>query len=263
MFNFKKKIHKSVTDASIVEVSEQGGVRSLHLGSITVQSSMRVKDPNYLELAYTRGMMGFLLFCEQPKKAVTIGLGGGSIAKYIHSFCPQIAQTVLDINQQVINIAHSHFAVPFDDSSLQILCEDGVAYLQNHPNFCDVLLIDAFDSEGVPDDCCSQDFFDACFVTLQKHGVFAMNLWGSNKHFDVYLQRIEQAFDDHVLILPTGKPGNIVVFGLKGLAYNGKLLQKRADALESTHRIEYKDFATKIIELNRERLSDFARDFNH
>ncbi len=258
MFNFKKKIHKSVTDASIVEVSEQSGVRSLHLGSITVQSSMRTKDPSYLELAYTRGMMGFLLFHPTPKLAVTIGLGGGSIAKYMHSFCPQIVQMVCEINQQVINIAHSHFALPSNDDKLQVLREDGVAYLQNHANGCDVLLIDAFDSEGVPEDCCSQDFFDTCFAAMQKNSVFAMNLWGSDKKFDVYLQRIEQAFDGHVLLLPTGKPGNIVVFAIKGLAYNGKLLMKRAAELENTHRIEFKDFAAKIIELNRERLSDYS-----
>ena len=258
MFGIKRKIHKSVRDASIVEVSEQGGVRSLHLGSVTVQSSMRTKDPSYLELAYTRGMMGFLLFNDAPKHAVTIGLGGGSVAKYIHTFCPQISQTILEINQQVINIAHSHFAVPFENEKLHILCEDGVAYLQNHANSCDVLLIDAFDMDGVPDDCRSTSFFDTCFAALQKHGVFAMNLWGSDKQFDVVLQRIEQAFDGHVLILPTGKPGNIVVFGIKGFAYNGKLLVKRANVLENTHRIEFKDFASKICELNRERLSDFA-----
>ena len=45
-----------------VDVSEQDGVRSLHLGSNTVQSSMRVSAPFDLEVTYTRGMMCFLLF---------------------------------------------------------------------------------------------------------------------------------------------------------------------------------------------------------
>ena len=37
-----------------VEVSEKDGIRSLHLGSETVQSSMRLADPTELVLSYTR-----------------------------------------------------------------------------------------------------------------------------------------------------------------------------------------------------------------
>ena len=51
MFKFNRKIHKSVRDDSVVEVSEVSGVRSLHLGTVTIQSSMKVKDPFALELA--------------------------------------------------------------------------------------------------------------------------------------------------------------------------------------------------------------------
>ena len=61
---FRGKVHKSVLDDNIVEVSEVDGVRSLHLGSNTVQSSMKLRDTFSLELAYTRGMMCFLLFSE-------------------------------------------------------------------------------------------------------------------------------------------------------------------------------------------------------
>ena len=54
MLRFNRKIHKSVSEDSIVEVTETNGIRSLHLGSVTIQSSMKVKSPFELELAYTR-----------------------------------------------------------------------------------------------------------------------------------------------------------------------------------------------------------------
>ena len=101
MFSFNRKIHKSVSDDSIVEVTETGGIRSLHLGTVTIQSSMKVKAPYELELAYTRGMMGFLLFSDKVKHVLTIGLGGGSVPKYIHTFCPEISQTIIEINPQI------------------------------------------------------------------------------------------------------------------------------------------------------------------
>ena len=132
MLKFSRKIHKSVANDSIVEVSESNGIRSLYLGSVTIQSSMRVSAPFALELAYSRGMMGFLLFSDKVRNVLTIGLGGGSVPKYIHEYCPEINQTVVEINPQVIRIARSHFYVPENDARLNIIEGDGIAYLLNH-----------------------------------------------------------------------------------------------------------------------------------
>lgn len=229
------------------------GVRSLHLGSVTVQSSMRVKEPFALELPYSRGMMGFLLFKQNTQQVLTIGLGGGSVPKYIWQYCPDIAQTVVEINPQVIQIARSHFYVPEDDARLQILHTDGIAYMQDHLNICDVLMIDAFDSVGIPPDFCTQAFFDDCAEVLRYDGIFVINLWGSDKNFDIYLQRIEQSFDCHVLILPTGKPGNIVVFGFKQAntpVIKVAQLQARAQQLVLAHRIDYADLVERLMSHN-------------
>ena len=74
------RTNRSLTSTETVEVSEQGGLRSLHLGSDTVQSTMRIADPIELVLSYTRAMMGFLLFHPQPRHVAMLGLGGGSLA---------------------------------------------------------------------------------------------------------------------------------------------------------------------------------------
>jgi hypothetical protein len=76
---FLRNIHRSVSADNSVDVSESEGVRSLHLGSSTVQSSMRLSTPYDLELTYTRGIMMFLLFAPDVRKVLAIGLGGGSI----------------------------------------------------------------------------------------------------------------------------------------------------------------------------------------
>jgi spermidine synthase len=255
MLRFNRKIHKSVVDDNIVEVSESNGVRSLHLGSVTIQSSMKVNAPFDLELAYTRGMMGFLLFSDEIKQVLTIGLGGGSVPKYIWQFCPNITQTVVEINAQIINIARSHFAVPENDLRLQVLLGDGIAYLNNHPNSADCLMIDAFDSHGIPPDFCSQAFFDACESALTEAGIFAINLWGSDKKFDVYLQRIEQSFSNRTLMLPTGKPGNIVVFAFKKsvdlkIAHLRDRAKQLQHNLQQPHKIEFLSFLEKLCEHN-------------
>jgi spermidine synthase len=55
-----------------------------------------------------------------------------------------------------------------------------------------------------------------------------------------------------VLTLPTGKPGNIAVFGFKREPAELRLasLRERAKALEKTHKIEFLQFVEKLAEHN-------------
>lgn len=251
MFRVAKHLMKAVKGDS-VDVSESNGVRSLHLGSDTIQSAMKIRDPNALELTYTRGMMCFLLFNTQVKNVLSIGLGGGSIAKYIHAYCLEIATTVVEINPKVIQVARSQFYVPENDQRLEVIEGDGLQYLADYPESTDLLLSDAFDGNGIPPDFCSQDFFDLCARALKINGIFAINLWGSDVKFDIYLQRIEQSFKQRVLILRTGNPGNIVVFGFNKTPANLSLtsLKERAKWLEAHHKIEFSHFVGRLIDDN-------------
>ena len=247
-----RAVHKGMTGEESVDVSEMDGVRSLYLGSETVQSAMRVKAPYELELAYSRGMMMFLLFMKQPKDVLMIGLGGGSITKYIHHFLPEIQTRVVEINPRIIQLARSHFYLPDDDEKLEVIEGDGVAYLQENSNTADVLLLDIFDSQGVPPEMYNQAFFDTCEASLILDGMMAVNLWGSDKNFDIYLQRIEQSFHDRVLVLRTGRPGNIVVFGFKRPPRDLRwsTLRVRAKALQEHHKIEFLEFVEKLKDEN-------------
>jgi len=244
---FNRKIHKSVAQESVVEVTELDGVRALHLGSVTIQSGMKVRDPFALELNYSRGIICFLLFSSNIKSVLTIGLGGASVTKYLYKFCPEITQTVLEINAQVIAIARSHFYLPENNEKLNVVEGDGVQYLLEHPASTDCVIIDVFDAHGIPSNCCTQDFFDSCFDVLVTDGIFVMNLWGSDKNFDIYLQRIEQSFGRRVLMMPTGKPGNIIIFGFKDpTKLTEKKLRERAKNLEKNHKIEFSEFLDKL-----------------
>jgi spermidine synthase len=248
MFKFNRKVHKAVSDFEMVEVTEMDGVRSMHLGSPTIQSSMNVKDPFALVLAYSWGAMSSLLFKPDARKLLLVGLGGGSIAKYVWKYCPQIKQTVVELNPQVIQVARSHFFVPDDDARLQIIEGDGIAYLQQHPGSVDWLMMDAFGSNGLPPDFCTQAFFDDCADALTPDGLFTINLWGSDKKFDIYMQRMEQTFDQRVLMMPTGKPGNIIVFGFKAELPIPDLatLRKRSQDAMQTHRINFPDLIDRL-----------------
>ena len=56
-----------------VGISETGNIRSLHLGSDTIQSSMNLDNPTELVLSYSRAMMAWLLFADPPVHITQIG----------------------------------------------------------------------------------------------------------------------------------------------------------------------------------------------
>src|SRR3954465_15559130 len=134
------RIRKPADDSESVYISEKFGVRSLHIGSDTVQSAMRVARPNDLEVAYTRSMMAFLLFNVEPREFLMIGLGGGSLAKFVYHRLPQSRTTVIEVNRRVLTIARQYFQVPADDERLEIKIADAADHLSIVRRRYDIIL---------------------------------------------------------------------------------------------------------------------------
>ena len=154
-------------------VSERGGVRALHLGGEAVQSAMRLDDPYALALDYTRCMMAFLLFHPEPREALLIGLGGGSLAKFLHRELRSLRMRIVEIDPRVIDAARTHFHLPPDDARFAVELGCGAEVLA--PECCDLLVVDGFVDEAVPASLASPAFFDAAWMALAEPGVLVMN----------------------------------------------------------------------------------------
>ncbi len=223
---------KSETPA--VEISEKDGVRYLHLGGPAIQSAMRIREPYALHLEYTRAMMMFLLLLENPGEICLIGLGGGSIAKYIHHYLPVSRLLALEVSADVVAAARGYFLLPDDDDRLQVRIGDGAAHVHANKASMDVLLVDGYDANRIVEALATESFYRACRDALKPRGVAVFNLWGSDRFFDTYLSRIETAFEGRVLQLPAERKGNIQIFALAESASLPSLavLRERAKALD-------------------------------
>ncbi|MDP2787944.1 MAG: methyltransferase [Pseudomonadota bacterium] len=235
-----------------VEVSERNDTRFLHLGGPAVQSAMRIKDPYALDLEYTRAMMAFLLFQRVPKDIALIGLGGGSIAKYIYRHLPESRLTALEINPEVVAAARAYFLLPQDDDRLSVITGDGAAFVHENPDSQDVLLVDGYDAKRIVDALASPEFYRACKAMLRPGGVAVFNLWGSDEYYPRYFDRLARAFGEHVLQLPAEKKGNIIVFAFRkplppvGLAP----LMRAAQRLEAELDLEFEAFVARMLNWN-------------
>lgn len=239
------KFGKRRSDEGGLEVTEERGMRTLHLGNCAIQSAMRLSRPWDLELAYTRAMMGFLMFNPMPQAVLMIGLGGGSLAKFIRKQRPQTHITAVEIDPRVIAAARTHFELPPDDAALTVVEADGALYVRQHPASADVILLDGFDSGNQVAALATQTFYAACRRVLRPGGVLVVNLWGRDSEFAEYFARLTRAFDGEVGWISVQRKTNIIVFAFNetGAAARLDAMRPRLDDLAKRYGLDLPGFA--------------------
>ena len=218
------KAHKSpprhdVALGHSVDISEEAGVRYLHFGSDWVQGAMRIARPWSLELAYTREMMAGLLLRDAPhwpRSALLVGLGAGSLAKFIYRNFPDCRSTVIEINPQVEFIARQYFRLPDDPPRLAVVIGDGADYMLAGERCFDYILVDGFDADARAGALDTLPFYQACRAHLDDAGLLVVNLLGRNRGFKGSVERIKSAFDQRAMVFPSCDHGNAIAFAAAG-----------------------------------------------
>ena len=231
------KNHQKAPPSHSIDISEESGVRYLHFGSEWVQGAMRIARPWALELAYTREMMAGLLLRHQkywPRHVLQIGLGAGSLSKFIYRNLPDCRITVVEINPQVEYIAHQYFKLPEDPLRLDVIIDDGADYMLAGGRQFDYILLDGFDDLAKAGALDTLPFYQACRSRLNEHGLLAINLLGKNRGFQGSVERIREAFDGRVIVFPSCESGNTIAFACAGEAICISLdtMREKATALK-------------------------------
>jgi spermidine synthase len=226
------------TPRNSIDVSEAAGVRYLHFGSEWVQGAMRVARPFALELEYTREMMLPLLLAPDegwPPRVLAIGLGAGSVVKFLHRYCPQSSITVVEIDPRMPAMAALHFRLPREDERLEIVIGDGAQFVAESDRKWDLILVDGYDHRARANALDTADFHRACRARLAFEGRVCLNLFGRSRGFRASAQRILEAHDGHALVLPSLDEGNaICITGTElGTRLDLGTLRARAQQLRS------------------------------
>ena len=221
---------------------------SLQFNALSLQSEMNIEDPDQLVFSYTRAMMSFLLFEPSPRRIAMIGLGGGSLAKYCYRYLPQTEIAVVEINPEVIAL-RNEFAIPADDVRFKVIQGDGAVFVKEHSEQFDVLMVDGFDDEGLPDELSSQQFYDDCVALLADNGIMVANLWGSDDMHGALISRIETSFAGRIVVVNADDSPNKIVLAFKNgeLALSPARIKQHINALTQAHPLNFKAKSRKLI----------------
>ena len=229
-------------------LTESDGILSLQFDEWSTQSEMSIDDTDELVIPYTRVIMSFLLLEPSPRHVAMIGLGGGSLAKYCYRYLPGTGITAVEINPDVIAL-RNEFAIPADDARFTVLLGDGVKFVADTDGQFDVLMVDGFDTSGLPPPLCSQRFYDDCFASLPDNGIMVVNLWGSHADYDEHLARIHHSFSDQVVVVGADDSPNKIAFAVKNseFAPTPSTIRHHANLLGLSHPLNFQAKSSKLI----------------
>ncbi len=200
-----------------VTFSDQGDVRSLHLGTPWVQGTMWLDRPFEIQLEYLQRMMAGLLFLEpagmQKRHAMQLGLGAGSLTKFCRKRL-RMETTAIEINPSVWRACRTWFKLPADDERLRVVLADAAEEIRRPAwrGRVDLLHVDLYDDEAACPVLDSEAFYADCRELLSADGQMTVNLFGRMASFASSLEKMSAAFGSGALwsFRPT-REGNQVV----------------------------------------------------
>ena len=210
-------LERSGCDDSCLEVYENDRFRWLQHGNGTLQSAMDRHAPERLVLPYTAAMLAALLFMPVPRRALMLGLGGASQARFLRHHFPDTRITAWESDARVIALARRHFAVHAEDVGAHIVNDDARAAVASHEHAADLILMDLFSAQGSEPWVGERALHDDCRRNLTAQGVLVANLWvNSDDELLSAMAGVEAAFAGRILLLTVPGYRNHVV-----LAFNG------------------------------------------
>lgn len=198
-----------------LEVVDTHGVRSLHFGTSPRQSAMALSEPDKLELAYTRAMLSGLLFMPEPKRILLLGLGGGTLARFILANFPDCHVDAVERRAAVVDIAHDYFGLP-RDGRLTVHVGEATEFVAGHVRgIYDLVLVDAYDQQGMDGSINAVEFFRDCAELMATDGVMTINLWGTHApSLRLSTELLRVCYPGRCMRLPVPNRGNVIGLGL-------------------------------------------------
>lgn len=235
-----KVIHKERSLYQTILVSQENKLLCLKFSVRREQRNQTCidqRDPKRMVFAYTRMMLAALLFAEDPKRILIIGLGGGTLPLALNELYPQATIDVVEIDPAVVSVAASHFnfkptaKVTTHTIDARVFTKR-LTLKQSSESRYNLILLDAFNGEYIPEHLMTQEYFQETATLLAPNGIVAANTFAVSKLYDHESVTFESAFGP-LLNFTSVETGNRVMIAApdRRLDPNSELVRQRAQRL--------------------------------
>ena len=177
------------------------------------QSVVKPGDPDHLEVMYAKAFPAVLAWMPAPKRALVVGLGGGTVPMFLRKRLPDLEIDVVELDPAVIEVARRHFGF-VEDAKLRAFADDGRRFIEKKKSAYDIILLDAFGANEAPYSLSTVEFQRSVRRALTPRGVVVGNMWSgiSNPIFSEMVRTYIESYRS-VSILGLDGVSNKLVIG--------------------------------------------------
>ncbi|MFH2005213.1 MAG: fused MFS/spermidine synthase [bacterium] len=160
-----------------VYVVREGSLRILRFGAADAedQSAYDPSRPHHEPLEYVRTALLGAAYTGRPKRALMIGLGGGSWLRHLRRVAPAAELEAVEINPVVVKACRKFFGFAAA-GKVRIHVRDGRRFVQRAASRYDLVFLDAYDSDDYPRHLGTKELFFEVRRLLTPKGVVVANL---------------------------------------------------------------------------------------
>jgi spermidine synthase len=178
-----------------------------------IQSEVNLRDPDELALSYTRHFMAGLPLAEKLERILMVGLGGGTMQRYVHTLLPDVQIDTAEIDPLMPDVAKRFFFFE-EDAKNKVYVMDGRKFIEQTGDPYDIIFLDAYGPDLIPYPLTTQEFMKAVGKRLTPKGVVVANLWyDESKYYDM-LKTYQSVFAE-IHVLRCAHSGNRIVVGFQ------------------------------------------------
>jgi spermidine synthase len=240
------KVDPHREDFTEVDIREHQGIRWIRIPDGTVQSVMLLQEPAFPVLGYIQAMLCSLLLAQHPCKLLNLGLGSGSIERFLLTQLPDITLVSVEIDTRMVEVAKRYFLIP---PYHPIIEQSALSYLESNQDQFDILLSDICTRQGAANSEITLDFITHSLRAMNEGGVLAINLMPKSESEVVEVLIILRSVFPWVLVYDAQDAVNMILFcALKPFPASVDLRQ-RADGLYQATGLDLSSICSQLIKI--------------
>jgi len=197
------------------------------------QSCRYLDDHDKLVFPYAKMVLSSLMVQDNPQRILILGLGGGTLIHTFNLLFPAAEIISIEIDEAVVRVAKDYFDF-VEDARNKVERIDGRVYVKRaglRGEKFDLVILDAFNGEYIPEHLMSQEFLEEVKLLLPEQGVVVANTFSTSRLYDAESATYASVFGELYNIRQFGTGNRVLIASMQPLP-DLTTLQSRAASIK-------------------------------